>query len=68
MYEHTYRMPTIIHGKIPHTVFDYKQTSRRHFQLSLFYNSSDWDKEQDRGPKFWNELVNEYRNQNLIKV
>jgi len=68
LYEHTYRMPTIIHGKIPHTVFDYKQNSRRHFQLSLFYKSSDWDKELDRGPKFWNELVNEYKSKNLIKV
>lgn len=68
LYEHTYRMPTIINGKIPHTVFDYNQTARRHFQLSLFFNSSDWDKTADQGANFWSELVECYREGNLIKT
>lgn len=68
LYEHTYRMPTIINGKIPHTVFDYKQTSRRHFQLSLFFRSSDWDKKADDGPNFWSELLSCYYAGNLIKT
>lgn len=68
LYEHTYRMPTIINGKIPHTVFDYKQNSRRHFQISLFFDSSDWDKKTDQGPNFWQELLTCYQDGNLIKA
>jgi hypothetical protein len=68
LYEHTYRMPTIINGKIPHTVFDYKQLERRFFQISLFFNSSDWNVKEDKGPKFWNELVDCYKKGNLINV
>ena len=68
LYEHTYTMPTIINGKIPHTVFDYKQLERRFFQISLFLNISDWNVKEDKGPNFWNELVDCYQKGNLINV